>query len=75
VLASSAGELRSFDARGWEFELPPVRFLVPADDSLISPRVQRKHARRLAAEIVEIPQAGHSFFIADPQALVKHLPA
>ena len=74
VLASSARALRGFDARGWQLELPPVRFLVPSEDSLVNPRVQRKHARRLSADIIEIPQAGHSFFVADPQALVKHLP-
>jgi pimeloyl-ACP methyl ester carboxylesterase len=74
VLASSASALRGFDARGWALELPPTRFVVPEEDNLVRPRVQRQHARLLGAEVVEVPEAGHSFFLGDPDALVVHLP-
>jgi pimeloyl-ACP methyl ester carboxylesterase len=73
VLASSAQALRKFDARGWGDPLPPMRFVVPLEDSVIPSRVQRSSARHFGAEIVEVPEMGHSFFIARPEELLSRL--
>lgn len=74
VLLRSAASLREFDAQGWDLGGLPIRFLVPLDDALVAPRLQRKHARALGAHLVELSGAGHSFFVFEPQRLVEHLP-
>lgn len=74
ILTSSASALRGFDARRWDVEWPPTCFVVPEEDNLIRPRVQRQHAQLIGATLVEVPSAGHSFFLADPDALIEHLP-
>jgi len=71
TLRGSADALRRFDARAWDLRPPPSRWVVPLDDQLVRPSRQRRAASAIAAEVVEVRGAGHSFFIADPETLIE----
>lgn len=69
TLREAARSLHRFDARNWEVVFPPTRWVVPEEDYMVMPSRQRKCARRVGAEVLELPDAGHSFFLIDPAAL------
>lgn len=71
TLREAAGCLHRFDARKWDLRLPPTRWVVPADDYMVMPSRQRRAGRLLGAEVHEVPGAGHSFFLTDPDALLE----
>lgn len=69
TLREAARRLHGFDARDWAVVFPPTRWVVPGDDYMVMPSRQRRCARRVGAEILDLPDAGHSFFLVDPDAL------
>lgn len=69
TLRDAARCLHRFDARGWDVVFPPTRWVVPGDDYMVMPSRQRKCARRVGAEVLDLEDAGHSFFLVDPAAL------
>ena len=71
TLRAAAGCLHKFDARGWSVTLPPTRWVVPGDDYMVMTSRQRRAARHLGAEIFDVADAGHSFFLTDPDALLE----
>lgn len=73
TLKQAARALHRFDARRWDLRLPPVRWVVPTDDRMVMPSRQRRAARLVGAEVVEVRGGGHSFFLVDPDALLEVL--
>lgn len=71
VLAASASALRSFDARQWQdLRLPWTRWVVPEGDRVIRPALQLASAAHFSHDVLELPAAGHSFFLHDPEVLL-----
>jgi pimeloyl-ACP methyl ester carboxylesterase len=69
TLREAARCLHRFDARVWDVVFPPTRWVVPEDDYMVMPSRQRRCARRVGAEVLNIKEAGHSFFLVDPAML------
>jgi pimeloyl-ACP methyl ester carboxylesterase len=71
TLKEAARALHRFDARRWDVQLPPTRWVVPSDDHMVMPSRQRRAARLVGAEILEVEDGGHSFFLVEPEALLE----
>jgi len=69
TLRAAAKSLHRFDARDWDVVFPPTRWVVPEDDYMVMPSRQRRCAKRVGAEILDLEDAGHSFFLVDPVVL------
>ncbi len=71
VLGESAAALRGFDARHWtDLSLPPTRWVVSTQDSVLAPRHQHESARRFGGEVVEL-EAQHSMVVQAPKELLS----
>ena len=75
VNRQTAAALRQFDARSWaDSELPPLTWVVPADDGVIDPRHQRASARLFGAAVVEL-DGGHSIVGDRPDTIMEIIEA
>ncbi len=74
VLAESAIALRRFDVRGRHLRLPATTWVVTADDGVVAPRFQRRSARLVGADVVEIA-ADHSAPLTAPELVADALRA
>lgn len=71
LLAATATELRTFDARDWDdFELPPAVWVVATEDGVIHPRHQRDSAAHFGVDTIDV-ESDHAVVINLPHSVLE----
>lgn len=74
TLVSSAGMLRSFDARSWGVpEDKDMYFVIPERDVVVGKKIQKESAESMAAKVLLLDEGRHNFTITHPGAVLEHL--
>lgn len=74
TLVSSAGKLRSFDARPWGVPKDKdVYFVIPERDAVVGKKIQKASAESMAAKVLLLDEGHHNFTITHPGAVLEHL--
>lgn len=74
TLVSSAALLRNFDARLWpSLSGKSIYSLIPENDPVISPKLQKSSAEILGAYITNVPSGRHNFTLTDPDIVIEHV--